>query len=199
MSAKYSVVMVSAGKSEWDHFTVPAWRSLGQSTLIDYELIRVDNGGENRGEVNIDEMVPYAEAVNKGAALATCKKLVILNNDITVRGDIFARLDSWDYPYGGAVGLIKEGVEYIEGWCIVIDRDVWNFLGGFDIAYKNSWEDVDLAWRLSRMGIKGRVIPLPILHVWGATRRRYPESNKWDEENRQRLLSRMREQEAKGG
>lgn len=198
MTAKYGVVIVNAGIPEWQDFTEPAYRSLGITTRIDYDLVLVDNGGHGRGQVNFPEMVPYAEAVNKGAEALKNEKLVILNNDIIVRSDLFSAIEKWSpgSPYCGAVCLSKEGVEYIEGWCIVIDRDLWEHLGGFDTEYKNSWEDVDLAWRLSRIGIKPVVIPVPIRHIWGATRARYPGSNKWDEVNRQRLLSRMREREA---
>lgn len=195
MTAKYGIVIVSAGIKEWDEFTAPCWRSLGLSTRIDYDLVRVDNGGDNRGEVNFDKMVPYAEAANAGAALIQNEKLVILNNDITFTGDLLDSIEKWSpgSPYCGAVSFIKEGVEYIEGWCIVIDREQWVYLDGFDTAYKNSWEDVDLAWRLSKIGIRPVVIPVPAIHIWGATRNRYPGSNRWDEENRQRLLTRMRE------
>jgi GT2 family glycosyltransferase len=200
MTAKWGVVIVSAGVSEWNEMTVPAYRSLGINTRTDYDLVLVDNGGSSRGQVNFNKMVCYAEAANAGAKLIKNEKLIILNNDITVNADLFARLENYNgVPYGGAVSLVKEGVEYIEGWCIVIDKDVWDFLGGFHEEYKNSWEDVDLAWRLRRIGIHPKALPVPIYHIWGATRRRYPGSNQWDEENRQRLLSRIREREAIGG
>jgi hypothetical protein len=193
MVAKYGVVIVSAGMREWEEYTAQCWRTLGLCTHIDYDLIRVDNGGDNRGEVNFDQMVPYAEAANAGAALIRNDKLVILNNDITFTGDIFEKLDLYATPYCGAVSFIKEGVEYIEGWCIVIDRDLWHLVGGFNTVYRNSWEDVDLAWRLSRLGIRPCVIPIPAKHIWGATRSRYKGSNRWDVQNREYLLSRMRE------
>jgi len=193
MAPKYSIVIVSAGQREWQDFTEPAYRTIGQLTRTDYELILVDNGGRNRGVVNFKEMVPYAEAANAGVAKATCQKVILLNNDVTATGDLLAKVEQYSTPYCGAVSLIKESVEYIEGWCIVIDRDLWHILGGFNTVYKNSWEDVDLAWRLKRLGITPCVIPIPLTHIWGATRSRYEGSNKWDEENRQYLLSRMRE------
>jgi len=195
MTARYGVVIVSAGIPEWDMYTVGCYRSLGISTRIDYDLCLVDNGGHGRGQVNFPKMIPYAEAANAGAATLNNEKLVILNNDITFTGDMFGCIDRYGMPYCGAVSLIKEGVEYIEGWCIVINNELWRGLGGFDIEYKNSWEDVDLAWRLSLQGIKPTVLPAPCRHIWGATRNRYPGSNRWDEENRQRLLSRIREKE----
>lgn len=194
---KYSVIVVSAGINEWYDMTVPAINSLRANTLTDYEGIIVDNGGRNRGVVNFSQMVPYAEAVNKAAEFATGDRLIILNNDITAYGDWLAVFDKYDVPYSGAVRLLKEGVSYLEGWCICIDHDLWHMLGGFNEVYKNSWEDVDLAWRLLRLGIKPTLLPIPIRHVWGATRSRYPGANKWDEENRQYLLTRIREEKHK--
>lgn len=193
MVARVTAIIISAGKQEWQEFTVPAYHSLGLSTRIDYELLTVDNGGQNRGMLNIKEMVPYAEAVNLAAAEVHTEKMLILNNDITATGDWMQCIEQYATPYCGAVSLIKEGVAYIEGWCICIDTDLWHTIGGFNAEYKNSWEDVDLAWRLSRLGVTPCVIPMPFKHIWGATRARYAGSNKWDSENRTRLLSRMRE------
>jgi hypothetical protein len=193
MTARYGVVIVNAGVKEWDDFTVNCYRTLGINTRIDYDLCLVDNGGLGRGQVNFPDMIPYAEAANAGAACLANERLVILNNDITFNGDLLFKLEQYStVRFGGAVSLIKEGVEYIEGWCIVIDNELWKLMNGFDTEYKNSWEDVDLAFRLSKMNIHPRVIPIPCHHIWGATRNRYPGSNKWDEQNRQRLLSRIR-------
>lgn len=183
-----SVIMISAGVDQWDELTTPAVESLNKHAKTPYELIVMDNGGKCRGAVNTDEMVPYATAVNLTAQYATTERLLILNNDIIARGN----WQSWIYSHEfcGPVLLKKEGVEYIEGWCISIARDLWHMLGGFNEVYKNSWEDVDLAWRACRLGVLPRRIPMPMKHIWGATRHAIPGSNKWDEKNRQMLLAR---------
>lgn len=185
-----SVVMISAGTEEWDKYTVPAVESLEHHAKEPFELIVMDNGGESRGTLNTDEMIPYAEAVNKAARLATKERLIILNNDITIRGD----WQSWmhAYPYAGPKLLRVEGVDYIEGWFISIEMDLWHLLNGFNERFRNSWEDVDLAWRLRRLDILPRRIEVPVSHIWGATRHAHPGSNRWDAENREFFLSRVR-------
>jgi hypothetical protein len=188
-----SVIMISAGVDEWDKLTQPAIQSLAHHASEVYEIIVMDNGGKQRGDVNTDIMIPYAEAVNMTARLATHERLVILNNDITARGDWMAWIHG--HPYCGPRLLSVEGVDYIEGWFISIDMDLWHMMNGFNESYKNSWEDVDLAWRLCRIGITPRRINVPMKHVWGATRHVHPGSNKWDGQNRELLLSRMHENE----
>lgn len=187
-----SIVVVSAGVEEWDLFTVPALNSLRVDTRK-HQIITVDNGGPGRGTVNIPNMVPYAQAANAGAREAIYERLVILNNDITAADQWLNTVVESSTPYGGPVILTKENIAYVEGWCIIIDTELWHLLNGFDEAYRNSWEDVDLAWRLSRLQIHPYKIPVRMNHIWGATRARYPGSNRWDGQNRQRLIARIRE------
>lgn len=191
-----SVVMVNAGIDEWGMFTEPAIASLRAHATEEYQLITVDVacGRRKLGDVRFSKWVSYSEAVNAGAVLAEGERLLILNNDITAHGPWQHHLDTTSYC--GPVLLQKEGVQYIEGWCISIRTDLWHLVGGFHTHYRNSWEDVDLAWRLSRMAYVPHKIHIPLHHIWGATRHRHPGSNKHDEENRQFLLRRMREAEA---
>ena len=86
-----SVVMISAGETQWDQFTTTAIATLKQHKTEDFELIVMDNGGLARGDINSDIMLPYAEAVNKAAELATGNWLLILNNDITKILDVAAK------------------------------------------------------------------------------------------------------------
>lgn len=192
-----SVIMVSSGIPEWDDFTVPAIKSMkfqSPGAWDNIEFIVTDNGGEGRGDINTDTMLPYSVMVNKCARRATGNRLLILNNDITARGDWYkCVMEHSGYPYCGPVLLTKEGVTYVEGWCISIERDLWHLLNGMNEKYKNSWDDVDLAWRLRRLGIPAAHMPMPMSHIWGATRHRYKGSNAWDEESRQYMLARIRE------
>lgn len=188
-----SVIMVSSGIPEWEDFTLPAISSMEKHTTRKYEFIVTDNAGQGRGNVNTDVMLPYSVMVNKAAQLATGDRLLILNNDITATGDWYRCVEQHtSFPYCGPVLLSKEGVTYVEGWCISIERDLFHMLNGLCEKYKNSWDDVDFAWRLSRLGVPASHIPMPMKHIWGATRHRYTHSNDWDEENRQYMLSRIR-------
>ena len=186
-----SVVMISAGVDQWDTLTLPAIQSLKRCARENYELIVMDNGGKGRGHPNTEEMIPFAEAMNMAVREATGERLLLLNNDITARGDWMSGL--YTSPYCGPKLLKVEGVEYIEGWCVSIDRDLWHMLNGFNEAFINSWEDVDLAWRLRRLGVLPKRITVPMAHIWGATRHAVPGSNKWDSQNRELFLSRVQE------
>ena len=183
-----SVVVISAGVKQWDELTVPAVASLKKHATEDFELIVMDNGGKDRGDINTKKMVPYADAVNMCAQHIRCNRLVILNNDITATGDWQRHL--FDFAYCGPKILKVEGIEYVEGWCISITRELWHMVGGFNTVYKNSWEDVDLAWRLKRLGFPAMRITVPMKHIWGATRHAIEGSNKWDGVNRSYFLER---------
>lgn len=186
-----SVVMINAGVEQWDKLTVPAVASLKRHAKEDFELVVMDNGGLNRGDINTEKMIPYGDAVNLSAQHIRGKRLLILNNDITATGDWQRWL--YTHPYCGPKILKVEDTEYVEGWCISIERELWHMLGGFNAVYKNSWEDVDLAWRLSRLGFHAKRIPIPMTHIWGATRHAIEGSNRWDTGNRAYFLARKRE------
>ena len=186
-----SVVMISAGIEEWNKYTKEAIESLRKHATDDYELIVMDNGGNGRGDINTDTMLPYGTAVNMATRLATCERLIILNNDIKARGQWQRYV--YDSPFCGPKLLKVEGVEYIEGWFISIERDIWHLVNGFNEHFRNSWEDVDLSWRLSRLGVFPTCITVPMHHIWGATRHAHPGTNKWDHENRKYFLERKKE------
>ena len=178
-----SIIMVSAGP-HWERLTAPAIEGLRKYASKEHELIVVDNGGTSQGDINIDTMVPYGEAVNRGAYMATGDRLLILNNDIIVTGDYMATLGQNNIE-GPTIRVVEGNVSYIEGWAISIDHRLWNLLGGFDINYSNRWEDVDLSWRASLLNwAPAQLDSFPISHIYNGTRQYTPSANDKDFPNR---------------
>lgn len=174
-----SIVVVSAGP-HWERLTAPAIKGLEQYATGDYELIVVDNGGSNQGHINLPVMVPYGEAINRGAYVAKGDRLLLLNNDIIVTGDYMATLSDAGLE-GPTIRRIHTDVDYVEGWAISIKHSLWDLLGGFDINLKNSWEDVDLSWRARLLGYPPQLIRnFPISHIYNGTRQYHEGSNQWD-------------------
>lgn len=167
---KLSIVVVSAGVELWDKLTVPALHGLREFGDPNDEIIVVDNGGLGRGDVNFEQLVPYATAVNEGARHATGDRLLILNNDIIVSG-----------PYRECLGRhLLEGSSiqpdtrnggFVTGWMISIDRGLWDLLNGFDEQFRNSFEDVDLSRRARLLGLDFHNVDPPIKHISGVSRR----------------------------
>lgn len=187
-----SVLLISAGVDNWDKYTTPAIEGLRKHATADIQLITVDNGGLARGTVNISTMIPYAAAVNQAALEAKGERLLILNNDIKVTGKWMGEI--LNHPLCGPGPMLKkEGITYLEGWALSIDRELWHLLNGFCEYFKNSWEDADFCVRARQLGVEPVLIKSwPVTHFWGKTRNIIPGSNKWDERNRLFFLRRKR-------
>ncbi len=146
------------------------------------DRIRVVTHGRNMG---------FAAACNDGAAVATGRDLVFLNNDtIPLRGWLDALVRYADAHPGAAVvgskllspwGTVQHAgvaicqdraprhlyagfpgdhpavnrsrrVQIVTAACVLIRRDVFGAAEGFDRAFINGYEDVDLCLRLGERG-----------------------------------------------
>lgn len=77
----------------------------------------------------------------------------------------------------------------VTGACLIIDRLLWNQLGGFDEAYVNGGEDIDLCFRARAAGrINLVALRSVVRHHVSAS----PGRKRRDEENSHRLASRWR-------
>lgn len=74
------------------------------------------------------------------------------------------------------MGLICRTVSAVTGACLMVKRDVWEEVGGFDEALPVAFYDVDLCLRLVRAGYRNVYTPLAELtHLESASRgRRHP-------------------------
>jgi GT2 family glycosyltransferase len=79
----------------------------------------------------------------------------------------FGRSDDPDKP---EYCYLRE-VDYCSGACIMVPRELFNELGGFDISYRPAYyEDTDLAFRIRRAGFKVYYQPLAqVTHFEGVT------------------------------
>ncbi|GFP19777.1 heptose III glucuronosyltransferase [Candidatus Hakubella thermalkaliphila] len=134
-----------------------------------YPHVKVIENGENRG---------YTVANNIGAAEASGKYLLFLNNDTRVDSGCVAALveaivsgqgvGCWactQLSYDGSPEVIPEGgmdflgyptksqrTFYASGACLFIDRHLFFDLGSFDEAMFSYVEDCDLCWRVRLRG-----------------------------------------------
>ncbi len=82
-------------------------------------------------------------------------------------------------------------VPAVTGACFVIASELWRTLGGFDEAYRNGCEDIDLALRARALG---RVNAVALRSVVGHHISASPGRKHRDEENTRRLVLRWREE-----
>jgi GT2 family glycosyltransferase len=90
-------------------------------------------------------------------------------------GLIFQNLDVWNYgrngnPHDPRFNYIRQ-VDYCSGACLMLRREVWEQLKGFDEFYAPAYyEDTDLAFRVRALGLKTYYTPFSeIVHFEGVS------------------------------
>jgi len=66
-------------------------------------------------------------------------------------------------------------VDWLAGSCLMVRRDLFDRLGGFDEGFFLYWEDADLAWRALDLGYSCTYLPsVSVCHVGGRSSARNP-------------------------
>lgn len=159
----------------------PFFAALATTEYAPYELIVVDNASADgtveqiagrypaaRVIANV-ENVGFGRACNQGAQAARGEIIVFLNPDVEATPEWLARLvrRSAAYPdailcpttlYPGqtlpAASAPVEEVAAVPGAALLVRREVWAALGGFDERMFLYWEDTELCWRAWLLGFR---------------------------------------------
>jgi GT2 family glycosyltransferase len=139
-------------------------------------LIAVDNTHDNRG---------FAAGSNLAAGQGDAPLICFVNPDGDLAADCLERLErAFDDPSlvaaGANVGpmnqaLLEDGSpSFLSGCCLAVRRVAFERVGGFDERFFMYGEDVDLCWKLRRLGRLVRVEDARFDHDWSDTRKRFP-------------------------
>ncbi len=83
---------------------------------------------------------------------------------------LFWKSNPWSTRY-----LTPNRVQWISGTALLVRRDAFEAVGGFDESYFMYVEDVDLSWRLARTGWSVAVVPSAVVrHAVGGSSQRAP-------------------------
>ena len=111
----------------------------------------------------IDEMVNVA---CNDTQIAICQSLLLLpNGDVDSSGDFIDKLGV-AYNSKMRVEKVKE-IFSARGASMLVRRNVFEKLGGFDKKFFVSFEDVDFGWRSWILGYKTVVVPKSIVYHYG--------------------------------
>ncbi|WP_199792799.1 glycosyltransferase [Melaminivora suipulveris] len=77
------------------------------------------------------------------------------------------------------LGLGDARVDWVNAACLVLPRQAWEAVGGFDERYHMYCEDVDLSLRLRLAGWALARAPTRVLHVGQRASRRHPQHLWW--------------------
>lgn len=107
--------------------------------------------------------------MNSDPKIGICQSLLLkINNEVDSSGDF---IDSIGVAYSSKerVRTVKE-ILSAKGASMIIRKDIFERLGGFDEKFFVSFEDVDLGWRCWIIGYKVVVVPASIVyHIGGQT------------------------------
>jgi GT2 family glycosyltransferase len=185
-----------------------------------YELIIIDNGSDERtaeylmtlagyGKIKLiqnNKNLGFAKACNQGAKEANYELLLFLNDDvlcyenwldILVSGMYLKDLDACS-PKGGIFNNELKGIgettendfDYLVGWCLMIKKEVFNRVHGFDEQYEFAFcEDSDLSFKLRAKGYNIGIVESNIVHLGNKTvnTQKTFSVNDIDERNRTRF------------
>ncbi|GAB4123715.1 MAG: hypothetical protein Fur005_37590 [Roseiflexaceae bacterium] len=146
--------------------------TLKQTQAVTYEVIAVDNASSD-GTLAFLQQQPqlrviantvnqgFGRAANQGAAIANGDVLIFLNPDVWFTPEWLQQLQQTlmreeqaaiicpatllaDTPIPPAVQFVRDRVP---GSAMLVRREAWQQLGGFDPQIFLYWEDTDLCWR----------------------------------------------------
>lgn len=158
---------------------LPAFATALQADTLapPYELICVDNASHDAPWqilpdahwIRLDYNVGFGSACNRGATIATGDYLVFLNPDVLVtpgwlhqlirhlstHADVALIAPETLYP--GEQRSLQPGIAdraTLPGAVLMVPRQYWHLLGGFDEMIFLYWEDTDLCWRAQHCGYR---------------------------------------------
>lgn len=171
--------IIITGTTEFDDYFTPLIQSIRQYEP-DVKLIIIDNASPEKypaGDyevIRFDQKRSWSQMLNAGAKKADDGWLMFLNDDVICKGrfihlvntlskrNIYARAIRHK-PASWGTG---ERLSYLHGWLMLMQKRVFEDVGGFDEHYPASGvDDIDFSWTAQQKGCKLRAVKLPFIHL----------------------------------
>ena len=181
MTPLVSLLMLTHNAPEYVERSIRSVRD--RTAAVDFELVVVDNASQPPTRQLVDELhraglidrlllsdrnTLFAEGNNVAARMANpdATHFLLLNSDIEVlRADWLAVLLSQHRrgvsSYGAAMGQPPRA----DGWCLLVDADLYRNYGGLDEAHQWWWSVTKLQATLLRDGYSVRAFHNPSLYI----------------------------------
>lgn len=147
--------------------------------MKDVKSIKILKELEEKGEITLDIMVGefseqvggFAHCCNKGAKIneGLGEFILFLNDDAVIDETSILRLrEPFDTKEVGMVGDYASQVPWgLNGSIMMIRRELFEMIGGFDESYFFMWEDNDICENIKRRGFEIAVVDANIKHDGG--------------------------------
>jgi len=172
---------------------IPGGYNLGARNSIGVYLIFLNNDTA----VESDWVIELIRSISKdrGIGAAQSKVLALGNPDLLDCAGGF--LDPLVIPWERGAGKVDSGqydmsddIFYAKGTAIMVRRDVFFRVGGFDDTYVSYFEETDLSWRIWLNGLRVVFVPTSIIyHAGGGTMRSVPRPDVYFRYRRNQLLT----------
>jgi len=167
--------------------TKRCWDFIHANADSEYELIIIENENEDRNReifysgfplkrlktISNKENVGFIKAANQGIKEAEGEFICLINNDALILSKFFKTyIENYKDKVGviGPMKLFAEGVDFIEGSCFFIKKDLIESIGCFDERYGiGCFEDVDVCKTLQSKGYEILQIPFHYQHTHATT------------------------------
>ena len=183
--------IVTVGIDEyWINTDKLVWSVFEHEPDPDCEIVVIDNAAKKPYLAmpfvhRLDEQTSYAAAINYGISKTDAEWLLTMNNDVICNGEFVPMLEQLLPGVYGKVMMNEFGFgsAWLDGWIMVIHREVWDAVGPFDENFlKAGFEDADYCWRAELAGYPFEKVELPFYHKDAHTR--YTVENYFDQRSR---------------
>jgi len=180
------VILSTAKNDELYMTTVRCIQSIQQNTK-DYNILVVEqNKNVNYNLLNvttlkINEPFNYNKFANFGASLGTNTHICIANNDLIFTPNWFEEILKANHPvcspicpddkrqkdvYQNEIGT--QVGRNLSGWCFVLERKIWEKIGGFDEDFSFWCADNSFVEQLKAINILPMVVPTSKVYHLGS-------------------------------
>ena len=198
--------------------------SIENGTITSHEIIIVANSDDGNFHIQVDKLKSnktkvihiqnkcgFIKACNKGVECASGRYICILNDDTVVSvkwARIMLRSLKNDVKQvGTSLKFLDKNFNsveyctdrpYLEGWCFIIDRQIYEIRGElFDSNLNWAYtEDADLSTYIMSIGYKIQQVDAPIRHVGSATlksdKKIFDECMRYECDNKKYLIKKWR-------
>lgn len=144
------------------------------------EIIAVDNASavpfqvrENCNLIRLKQKCSWSHMLNVGANAANGHTFLMLNDDVVCHGSFARAIENLNPKklYGMAIrkrptSWIGQEISYLYAWLMVMDRKLYDDVGGFDEHYPAAGvDDIDFCWTAQKKGYELATVKLPFVHL----------------------------------
>lgn len=125
------------------------------------------------------EIIDRSVVTNQALSIANGDWIMILDNDVRCEGP-FGFIEELDPSSLYGLAEQQGNLKWLDEWCMIIHRSLYEEIGGFDEKYLTSMAcgGADFSIRASAAGWETKLIEAPFTHLYAGTKNDNPDHEK---------------------